>query len=275
MSPPTHGAYGLALDGVDRARDLLVRAGDGWPAFELGWRAGGGAPERQWVRPDHALLRLWTGGQVEVDRRRGRALLTLPRQPTAAELVHPYLAPVAAVAARWLGRECFHAGAVAVGDGAWGVLGDKEAGKSSLLAALALTGHRIVADDLLVVDGDGRALLGPRAIDLRDDAARRLGVAGAGADRPGRRRLAIRAPGSPPRLRGFVVLRWGDACAVTRVPVARRLGELAARRAVAMAPRDPRPLLALAGLPMVELERPRSWRASAEAPERLLDALAA
>lgn len=274
MSRPTHGAYGLALAGVDGARDLLVRAGAGWPAFELDWRAGGGVPERQWLRPDHALLRLWTGGQVEVDRRRGRALLTLPRQPTAAELVHPYLAPVAAVAAHWLGRECFHAGAVAVGDGAWGVLGDKEAGKSSLLATLALAGHRIVADDLLVVDGDGRALLGPRAIDLREDAARRLAVDGAAADRPGRRRLVTRAPGRPLPLRGFVVLRWDDACAVGGVPAARRLGELAAGRAVAVAPRDARRLLALASLPMLELARPRSWRASAEAPERLLDALA-
>jgi hypothetical protein len=41
---------------------------------------------------------------------------------------------VAALAARCLGRESFHPGAVVVEGCAWAVLGDKEVGKSSTLA---------------------------------------------------------------------------------------------------------------------------------------------
>ena len=73
----------------------------------------------QWVRDDEARVRLAAGGQVDIDRLRGAATFTMPARPTAAELVHPYLAPVAAVAARWLGHESFHAGAVEAGGGAW------------------------------------------------------------------------------------------------------------------------------------------------------------
>ena len=69
--------------------------------------------------------------------------------------------PPAAVFARWRGLETLHGGAF-VDDrgGAWAVLGDRGAGKSSLLAALALAGHEVVADDLLVLDG-GDCFAGP------------------------------------------------------------------------------------------------------------------
>jgi hypothetical protein len=270
------GAYGLALTGVDGAEDLLVPAGEDWPSMELAWRRGGGSPPEQWVRPGGALLCLQTGGQVEVDWRAGRAVFTLTVQPRAADLVHPYLAPVAGLAAHWLRRESFHAGAAAVGSGAWAILGDKEAGKSSLLASLALAGHPVVSDDVLVVDEDRRALLGPRSIDLRVDAARRFGVVGpAGVNgRRGRRRMTAPAPASAPPLAGFVVLRWDDRTAVTRVPAARRLEELAAQRVVGIPPEDPSRLLELACLPMLELRRPRDWRKAGHALDLLVGALA-
>ena len=269
------GAYGLRLRGVDAARELLLDAEADWPSFELVARVGHADPQVQWVRAEGALLRLASGGEVEIDRARGRALFTLPSLPTAAELVHPYLAPVAAVAARWLGRESFHAGAVSVDGEAWGVLGDKGAGKSSLLAALALAGHRLVADDVLVLDGQGGALAGPRSIDLRGQAAARLGV-GRPLGLVGlRERWRLSAPpvASVTALRGFVTLAWGDGPAVASVPAAQRLTRLAAQRVLALPPADPGRLVELSALPMLELRRPRDWGAAAGAVELLLDAL--
>ena len=269
------GAYGLALTGVDAAADLLVPAGEDWPSMELAWRRGRTSPPQQWVRPDGALLRLRTGGQVEVDRVAGRAVFTLPARPHAADLVHPYLAPVAALSAHWLRRESLHAGAVAMESGAWAVMGDKGAGKSSLLASLALAGHPIVSDDVLVVDESGRVLLGPRSIDLRVDAARRFGV-GEPARARGpeeRRRMAAPAPAVAPRLAGLVVLRWADEMVVRSVPPGERLEALAAQRVMGIPPADPSRLLELGCLPMLELSRPRDWRAAGEATSCLLEAL--
>lgn len=275
--PERLGAYGLALTGVEAASSLLVPAKPDWPSLELSWRVGGGMASTQWVRPDGALLQLQTGGQVEVDWAGGKAVFSTPVRLDDAELVHPYLAPVAGLAARWLGREGFHAGGVVVGSGAWGVLGDKEAGKTSLLASLAFAGHPIVTDDVLVVDEDGRALLGPRSLDLRADSARWFGIsaepAGAGI-RADRRRIVPPTPTEGPPLRGFVLLAWGPETTVADVPLARRLAELRASRVVSgLPPREPRRLLELAALPMVEFRRPRDWQRAADASERLLGAM--
>ena len=57
--------------------------------------------------------------------------------PEDGRLVHPVLATVGAVFAWWRGDVVFHGGAVVIGDGAWGLLGERGTGKSSLLAGLA------------------------------------------------------------------------------------------------------------------------------------------
>ena len=82
-------------------------------------------------------IRLRTGGWIDIDRTAGRAVFAVPEALSAEELVHPFLAPVAAVAAHWHGRESLHGGGFALGDRAWGIIGDRMGGKSSLLAALA------------------------------------------------------------------------------------------------------------------------------------------
>src|SRR5262249_6109268 len=150
-------------------------------------------------------------GWVDLARAERRATFCLRTSLADGDLVHPYLAPAAAVAARWAGRESFHAGAVVVDGGAWGVLGDKETGKSSTLAWLALQGHEILMDDLLVLDGDD-ALAGPRCIDLREEPAARLG-AGEPLGFVGLRerwRLTLdQVPARVP-LHGWVTLAWGD-----------------------------------------------------------------
>jgi hypothetical protein len=276
---PARGAYGLRLAGFDESGDLLGPAAPGWVPFALSSRPGDGAPVGQWLRPESARMNLASGGHVDIDWEQGRAVFTLERPVSGAELLHPYLAPVAAVAAHRDGREGFHAGAVAVAGGAWAVLGDRSAGKSSLLALLGALGTPVIADDVVILDRERNALAGPRFVDLRAEASERLGegkpigVLGARV----RFRMPVGAAPAATPLRGFVVLGWSDEPepSVTAVPGGSRLERLFANRITRLEPTDARPLLDLSALPMVELRRPRSWERAGEAAEALLDALAA
>jgi hypothetical protein len=275
MTTSARGAYGFRLEGVEAAHPLLVPAQPDWPALHLAARLGFDSGEPEQISDYWARLRLPSGGSADVDWTRGDVMFTLRRRTGAGELVHPHLGPVAAFGSRLRGRESFHAGAVVLGDGAWAVMGAKGAGKSTLLAWLALSGHRVLADDVLVIDEECRALAGPRLIELREAAARRLGVGepiGAGSRR--RHRMLIGGAQAAVPLRGFIRLAWGDVPTVVRVPVAWRPAALASCRAVRLAPRDPNVLVQLSALPMVELRRPREWGRAADAADRLLGALA-
>jgi hypothetical protein len=275
MAEPA-GCYGFRLAGVDGARDLLVDVPASWPALELRVRpAAGPVPAMDVVGPRTARLPLHASGWMEIERDPARITFRLPEpSPAHEELVHPYLAPGAAVLARWTSREAFHAGVIGVGDGAWAVLGDRESGKSSTLGWLAARGLPVLADDLLVLD-EGNALAGPRCIDLRQDAARRLdageplGVVGT------RERWRLRLGPVPARvpLRGWVVLEWGDDVAVEPVRGAARLTALIPHRSVRLEPPDPGALVELASLPVLRLRRPRRWDSLPLAIERLLAAV--
>lgn len=275
--PPERGAYGFRLRGLDRARELLVDAPADWPQLELGWRVDGGPlPERELVSEQRAELLLTSGGSVSLERDGLRAYYVLPRTPPDAALVHPHLAPVAAVASRWLGRESFHGGAVVIGDGAWVVLGDKQAGKSSTLAWLALAGQHVLSDDLVVLDGLA-VLAGPRSIDLRASAAARLGV-GEPLGRIGLRdrwRLKLAPVPAQVALRGWILLAWGgEAPSLTALRGAERLEQIVPHRAVRLLPADPAALVALSALPCYRLRRPRAWSSLAETAELLVASLA-
>jgi hypothetical protein len=275
MPRSSRGAYGFRVDGVGLGERLLVDVPSDWPSLTLRTTLGFDHGQPAGVGDDAARIRVHDG-LIEIDRQRGEALLTLRRKPTPDALVHPHLAPVAAIAARWHRHESFHAGAVILEDGAWAVMGAKGAGKSSLLAWLSLSGYPVLTDDLLVIDGDGNALAGPRSIDLRDSAAKRLGVGeplGVVGARE-RHRMTIEAVPAAVPLRGFIRLAWGGAPTVTPVPPAWRLAGLAGQRAVRLTPRDPQLLVHLSALPMVELRRPREWGRAADAADRLLCALA-
>ena len=256
------------------AEPLLVDAPAGWPVLELHHAAPGpGAPELDTLGPDRAELPLH-GGWVTIEREPSRVTFRLPAPPPPRELVHPYLAPAAAVAARWGGRETFHAGAVVVGGGAWAVLGDKESGKSTTLAHLALGGHDVVADDLLVVDGD-QVLAGPRCIDLREGSASQLGVGeplGVVGVRERWRMLLEPVPASLP-LRGWITLAWDDEVAVDALRGPERLLALLPSRSVQLVPGAPEELVDFSSLPVLRLRRPRRWDALDDAAERLLAAL--
>jgi hypothetical protein len=267
------GAYGLSLRGVDSARALLVPAQGSWPSVELVSQIGDSSSDpSDRVSEQRAELRLLGGGTVLIEREEGRAVFTGTNPPRPEELVHPFLAPVAAIYAYWLERESFHAGAFVAGDGVWALIGERESGKSSTLAWLALHGHEVVCDDMLVL-ADGKALVAPRSIDLRPEAARALG-AGEPLGRVGARerwRVTTGDVRSELALRGWIFLAWGDRVEIERVPAAERLRRLGANRGARLPVADPLYLLELAAQPAWELRRPRGWHSLAPAAERLLE----
>src|SRR2546423_9686804 len=110
------GAYGLELPGI--ADNLLLPAPPHWPPFELVRHLGrSGASESYYT---HSAARIVIQGDsvvVDVDRDARRAVYTTPRPVSDDALVHPYLAPVAAVAAVWLDRQSFHGGGFIVDGG--------------------------------------------------------------------------------------------------------------------------------------------------------------
>jgi hypothetical protein len=269
------GAYGVRLANVDEAAELLVPAGADWPALTIEQRLGTGEAPHDWMTERAATITLRNGGEIAIDRGAGRVVFVLPRPVGPAELVHPLLAPVGGVMAWWYGRECFHAGGFVLDGRVWAVLGDRGAGKSTTMGWLALNGHGIVCDDLLVV-GDGAVFAGPRSVDLRESAAEHLG-AGEALGMVGARerwRLTVGPVESGLELAGSIFLGWGERVEAVVLPGRERLARVRAHRGVTIPPRDPTVLLDLAALPAWELRRPRSWDSLEPAGELLLATLA-
>ncbi len=272
------GAFGLRFTGLDSPRLLAGVPQDTWPlvAVERGSLDGhpSSVPLRRGdaaISPDRAEVVLFDGGRVELDRQDASATFRSPTPVGDEDLLHPYLRMTGAVFARWLGREGLHAGGFVVDGGAWGILGAGQAGKSTLVAWLGLSGCGVVSDDLLVLEGT-TALAGSRFVDLREPTASFLDC----GDRivPSRmgmrRRLALPAIAPEIPLRGWVFLEWGPQIELRPVPPAQRLARLSEMRAVQLAPADPSALLELATLPAWELSRPRDFAALPEVTDRLV-----
>jgi hypothetical protein len=270
----TGGAYGLALPALEGVRELLVPAASDWPTLELKQEPGRATATLETVGDRDARLLLRNGGEIEVEREGPRALFRVPEPLGPAELLHPYLAPVASVVAHWSGRESLHAAAIVVDGAAWALLGDRESGKSSTAAWLARAGVPVLCDDVLVLDG-ASALAGPRVIDLRAEPARLLG-AGEALGVVGERerwRLRLQPVPSAVPLAGWVSLAWGDRVELETVSAAARIALLVAHRALRVPATDPAILVELAALPALELRRPRVWSSLPEAARRLLERL--
>jgi len=267
ISTEQHAAYGLRWGGVaDEA--LSVRDCSHWPLVSIEHKHTDdlGAGELE-VSPDFASIRT-LAARLVLDRL-GASMEVRSIEPVpVSDVIHPALWPAAAVFARWHGHETFHAGAISFdGRSAWGVLGDRGAGKSSLLAALALGSVQVLADDLIVVAGQ-RCFAGPRCIDLRPDAAAALGIT---ADTSlvrstQRRRMSLPPCNGEYALRGFIELRWGDDVRSERLLPAERFPLLIDHRRVAALGADFEHLLDLVALPAMRLYRPREWRS----PERIV-----
>jgi hypothetical protein len=223
---------------------------------------------------EHADLRLHPVGRLCMRRGEDRADFSFPDPPADETVLHPYLAPAAALAQLWAGREAFHGGAAATAAGAVALFADKQGGKSTTLAWLA-SEHAlpVLADDLIVLD-DGAVLAGPRCLDLRRDT-----ILDRLADdhvelAPARDRLRLtldQAPAETP-LAASVMLRWGAKVAIAELPPLERLRRLLPNRMY----RDrlsgnPEALLKLTALPLFTLTRPRGRAGLQEGARALLD----
>ena len=223
-----------------------------------------------------AEFSLLGGGVWTLTREGFQGTLITPRRLQPDELQHPGLAGAAVVLSYWLGREAFHAGAFVAHGGAWGVMGPKEAGKTTLLAHLHLLGVPVVSDDQLIVDSTTLfAMAAPRGLDLRHDSAERLAPE-ARVVRDGQRRRILLDPVAPETpLRGWIRLEKGDDVSITKVTPHKRLHVLSASRTLRrVIPTDPGALIRLADVPFYEFKRPHRWGNASAVAEILLDALA-
>jgi hypothetical protein len=262
--PDACEVYGLHLTGVGGA-GLLPASGMGRPRVDV--RHARQGPEPVCVATEQAVLDLPGGRQLLLQRDEGTATFTGPPL-SHDELVHPYLGAAASVFSRWAGREVYHAGALVSGGLAWAVVGGREAGKSSLLAALAARRLPVLSDDLVVTDGR-QAFCGPRTIDLRQPMPSTTEPMSS-ARGASRWRLSLPPLTGAMPLGGWIYLCWGTSVAMSAVSAPVLLARLAGRRTWAALPSDPQTLLALAALPAWELRRPADWARMDEAVDMML-----
>lgn len=269
------GIYGLRFPDLAAGNGLLVPAPADWPTWRIVRRHGAGESVDGSVGEQFARLSVAPAGSLIVDRATRTSVFTMPDPPSDQELAHPYLAATSAIAARWNGWQGFHAGGFAVQGRVWGVLGEREVGKSSTLAALAGRGIDVVSDDLLVVRG-GRALAGPRCIDLRRQSAAALGAGQPIGFVGTRERWRLRLPPVDPELplAGWITLEWDVETRIAAVDPSERLLRLLDNVTVVLEPPDPPVLLSLAALPMLTLRRPRRLDVLEQAVDCLIGHLA-
>lgn len=260
---------------VDLAAGMVGPALPEWPGVGVEWTSPlADPPGSGSFGPSRAVLPLLSGGHAVFDRERRQATFHKPRPPEGHELAHPCLSAVGLVFARWDGRVALHAGGIVVGGRAWGVLGAREAGKSTTLVHLARAGHGVLCDDLLVVDR-GQACAGPRTLDLRPETARRLEGEDLREVRQGQRHrmLLPPAPATVP-LGGFLVLDVGDDVSVEPVPARERLPALQPHVTLRQIGLPASGLLELVALPMWRVRRSRAWADLPRLIERLVTTLA-
>ena len=256
-----HAAFGFRIVGMQTAALAGERQPD-WPALRIRRTVGPARPEPAHLGDDRGHFSLGDDGWLSVSRADATATYHSPRDIDCDRLVHPLLAPAAGLMARWLGREAFHCGAFVAAGGAWGLTGGNGAGKSTILAALALAGTPVLTDDLLVVDKGAVAYAGPRCLDLREldvvgrDVAPRVRPVRDGT----RRRLELAPVQARAPLRGWFFLEWGDAVEAVPCSARERFERLGRQRRWPMLAADPRALLDLAALPAWTLCRPRGAR---------------
>jgi len=276
MSSTARGAYGFRIigDSVDSA--LYNPVPQDRPTIRI-IRRDLTRDHYEMVNEDGLIeIPLIGGGAAIMERDTGVGILEVPNDLTADELAHPYLAPIASVFADWLDHTVLHAGIVHIAGEAWGVVGAREAGKSTLMAGLAIKGLPIGADDLMVID-DAAVFSGPRTLDLRPGAAeylkegRGLGVVGM------RERWRLDLPDAEPSLPlgGFIFPSWGDTISVTECPLTDRLDTFVNGRSVQVDPMDPHEAMRLARYPAYNFVRPQDWDLFDEGTDALVEMIEA
>jgi hypothetical protein len=263
------GAYGSEVMGLTPEELLVPLEAGQWPLIRIRHEQAAPASVATVFGSDRATIAFEDGGSARLDRASGSATLTTVDARDDGSLVHPLLATVGAVFAWWRGQVVFHGGAVVIGGGAWGLLGERGSGKSSLLAGLTVAGFDVLTDDVLVISED-RALAGPRCVDLRDESVRFLGLSTeTRLVREGqRRRLHLGTVPPEVPLHGWILLSWGPAVSLEHVPLTGRVEGLAANLVGLHQTR----FLELGTLPAWRLTRPSDWRSFQPAIERLVEA---
>ncbi len=273
LSASALGAYGLVVGGIPGAGPWMQPQLEGAPSFSLRVHVGdevAGDVSGPTLTDRRADFPLVGGGRFRLERGSTQAHFHLAARPPDEDLLHPYLAPAAALFWQWAGREAIHAGVFEVDGGAILMLGDKEAGKSTTLAWLATQhGIPVLSDDLAVLDGVD-VLIGPRSIDLRVEHA--LPGMSEHLVRSGERHR-VRLPAGPASrpLAGLVILGWGPAVDFTPVEFAQRMELIARQRTYPTVPANPTGLLDLASVPMVRADRPRDANGLAKFCRALAD----
>lgn len=267
------GAYGLRVEGIPGAARWMVPQDAQAPEVTIDVHAAAVDRSPAHVDDARADIALNDGGRLRATRASTVVELALPVVHPDPDLLHPYLAPVAALRWQWHGGEALHAGAFATAAGAVIVLGGKEAGKSTLLARLAADGVPVLADDLVIVAG-GHVLAGPRSLDLRPSAPDGPWRSGAVEVRGGER-LRVELAAAPPRLPpvGVVCLGWGPETDVRPLSGAEVLRLLARSRTFPIGG-SAATLLALSGTQALMVSRPRDAAQPADTAARVLDAFA-
>jgi hypothetical protein len=266
------GAYGFRLIPKGGPLPDLVPMSDGEEPVAVSWNRASSRFMLGHVGTEEIALGAERGSAVRIRRDPAEVVFDLPDELTPGALVHPLLSVPLSLLARWRGYVALHAGAFE-SNGAWAILGDRTAGKSSMLAALGERGVPIVSDDLLVVD-DGCALAGPRCVDLRPDvsprfaSARSIGVVG------GRLRYRLSTPPASSRtpLRGLFVLDWSDdGTEIAPIDMQGRLQMLYSQEYLPALGSAGRLMLPIVGLPAWRVRRPRAWEATDAVIDRLLE----
>ena len=247
------GAYGFRIEGAPEDDWLAVTGGQDWPLLTLD-------------RDPSVSMR----DQARVDWGRLHADVAMQMPPD--EIIHPLLGRMLMLLFETRGIDAMHGGVLLGGEGAWIVVGERRAGKSTLLAQCHLMGAEIASDDIVVLEGT-RCLGGPRCIDLRRASARRLG---AGLPVRGGTKQRIRLPPvvAEAELAGVIFLAWGERLELIPLRPSERLSRLAAHRAAESWPHSASLVLDIAALPAYELRRPRRLDSLPNSATLLMERLA-
>lgn len=250
-------AYGLEVSGAAVPRLCATNAHAGLAPLSVLLETVPVVDDAYHLAEDRILLPMGNW-HVSFERATREVLVQSDGVSDLERLVHPVLGVAGGVFARWDGRVALHAGAFAHDGRVWMILGAKERGKSSTLAALSRRGCPVLADDVVVVDGLD-AFAGPRCVDLRPGVAAALGVQhevvpvrGGQVTRLGLPQVPLRLP-----LGGWFLLDWGDEVHAQRLGGGERLTVLHENLTIALEPGDPATLLGVAELPAWRFRRPR------------------
>lgn len=142
------------------------------------WTLAGGAPWAEFHRHTDGIMVRFPGlADFEVATDGGRVTCTAAPGTTAATIEHLYLNQVLPLALGKQGRLVFHASAVEVPGGAVAFLAQSGRGKSTLATAFAVSGHRFLTDDSLVLEAGGHGYIvqpGHPSLRLWHDSEARL-----------------------------------------------------------------------------------------------------